>query len=183
MLNSQERNRLEYLEEQHKERQSHSMGDMEEDFKQTVIDQIGELLDHNYPRDLLNEFADNAVPVHDWDLAQTLANDFSLAESEDIGCVEGVTCIFKIIQCSIYERLLAAGSEALEEYQSEHTDQVNYLIDKWEDHHSNVQRLLSECTSNDTAHIWEKLDQRADRIYQKIDKLESLRDKIENLTN
>ena len=85
------------------------------DIENTIAIDFAEILECEHPSDRIHEIADNAVPIYNYDLAQALASDFSLAYPEDEGCVEGVTDVFKIISWCIYERLTAAAYWKFEE--------------------------------------------------------------------
>jgi hypothetical protein len=100
----------------------HTLRWLIEDFKDTLEQEKKEILSSDYPDDLLHEYADSAVPVYNWDLAQLLANNQELAFPDEPTLVADSGDdfnIFKIIMFSVYERLLEAGHEWFNEQKAE----------------------------------------------------------------
>jgi len=108
----------------------HTMRWLIEDFKDTLEQDKEEILSSDHPDDTLHEYADGAVPVYNWDLAQLLANNQELAFPDEPGIIATGPLsvddfrdfsieqnIWKIIMLSIYERLIEAGHEWLQEQQ------------------------------------------------------------------
>ena len=175
-----DRNRLEYLEEKHKERMSCSMENLEVDFKDCMINDIDQFLESTYPADLMWEYVDSQVPIYNWELAQYLANDFSLAEPEDAGVIEGVTNIFRIISWSIYERLQAVGYEVLEEYKNDKIDHAEYMLDKW----SSFVDILNDLVLNaDTNKFNDRTSAKIDHAESKVDYFNDLVDNLNKLAD
>jgi len=96
-----------------------SMYQLERDVRQAVRDEAEYLREEVYPEDTLHDIAEAFIPIYNYDLAQLLAEDTSLAEPEDTGLVEGQMNVFTRIMAAVYERLYAAASEEWEEVKSE----------------------------------------------------------------
>ena len=76
-----------------------------------------EILTADYPEDRITELTDSYIPVYYGQLAELLLSDIGLAEPDDLGLVEGVTDVWKIIQASVYERLSSVAFQWLYEQQ------------------------------------------------------------------
>ena len=103
--------------------------ELEQDIADNVALDLEDIISSDYPTDRLHEIADYGVPIYNHELAQMLANDFTLAYVDDEGCVEGVTDVFKIISFAIYERLLAAAYEAFGELKKDKLEHLAELQD------------------------------------------------------
>ena len=99
----------------------HTLSWLIEDFKDTLEHDKKEILSSDYPDDTIHEYADSAVPVYNWDLAQLLANNPELAFPDEPGGIyTGVDDfnIFQSIMLNIYHRLREAGHEWLNEQEA-----------------------------------------------------------------
>ncbi len=99
----------------------HTLSWLIEDFKDTLEHDKKEILSSDYPDDTVHEYADGAVPVYNWDLAQLLANNPELSSFDAPTLVADSGDdfnIFKIIMISVFERLLEAGHEWLNEQEA-----------------------------------------------------------------
>ena len=87
--------------------------------EKNLIDELNnnkkEILEHEYPSDLITEYADSWIPVYNSDLIETLSEDHTLAHVDDEGLLPENPSVHDIIRVAIYERLIAAAYEWLNE--------------------------------------------------------------------
>lgn len=69
----------------------------------------------DYPDDLMHEYVDSTVPVYNWELAECLADNPSLADVEDRGLLSENANVWQILRVSISEQLSYVAYEWLEE--------------------------------------------------------------------
>ena len=93
---------------------------LEQDLISALECEKDDILSADYPEDRITEMADGYVPVYYSELAQLLAGNIGLAQPDDLGLIEGVTDVWKIIQASIYERLSAVAFEWLSQQEIDH---------------------------------------------------------------
>lgn len=90
---------------------------LEERLKQDLDSAREEILESQYPEDLISEYVDSAIPIRNHDLAQMLASDITLGVVDDWGILEGSVedlDVFRLLKVTIYERLSPIGYEWLE---------------------------------------------------------------------
>jgi hypothetical protein len=92
-----------------------TMYDLKEKVRNDVRDRIEDLLNSRYPNDILNEIADNNVPIYNRNRLELLLDDMSLSEVDDPGLIEGITNIFQFLDVSIYEKLSQIAYEEFED--------------------------------------------------------------------
>ena len=87
--------------------------------EKNLIDELNdnkkEILENQYPSDLITEYADGWIPVYNSDLIEALSDDPSLAYVDDHGLLPENPGVHDIIRTSVYERLIAAAYEWLNE--------------------------------------------------------------------
>jgi hypothetical protein len=87
--------------------------------EKNLIDELNdnkkEILEHEYPSDLITEYADSWIPVYNSDLIEALSEDHTLAHVDDEGLLPENPSVHDIIRTAIYERLSAAAYEWLNE--------------------------------------------------------------------
>ena len=77
-----------------------------------------EIMESQYPEDLIHEIVDGWIPIYYGELAEMLYNDHTLSSVEDEGLIgqqrigEGFN-VWNIISVAIYERLSDSASEWL----------------------------------------------------------------------
>jgi len=85
--------------------------------EKNLIDELNnrkeEILEHEYPSDLINECADSWIPVYNSDLIEALSSDPSLAYVDDHGLLPTDPGVHDIIRVAIYERLTGVAYEWL----------------------------------------------------------------------
>ena len=89
-----------------------------ESLHSSLDDERQELLDDVYADDRLHEIVDGTVPVYYGQLAECLQSDHTLAYVEEfspLGIAADDFSVWKIIQVSIYERLMQEAQEWLDE--------------------------------------------------------------------
>jgi len=111
---------------------TNSIIELQQDIADSVALDFEDIISSDYPTDRLHEIADSGVPIYNYELAQMLSNDFTLAYVDDEGCVEGVTDVFKIISFAIYERLLSAAYEAFEKLKEDKLEHLAELQENLE---------------------------------------------------
>jgi len=148
-----------------------------------IENDFNEIINSDYPIDVLNECCNNAIPDNCYILAQMLANNTSLSEVDDLGCVEDTTDIFKIIQCSIYEYLSAAAASKLHDLS---VDKINEVGSDIIFYNSKIEKLLLELddlgidTDKNSDQI-EILENKIEILETKISDLEDLESKLSDL--
>ena len=127
--------------------------ELEQDIADNVALDFEDIISSDYPTDRLHEIADYGVPIYNYELAQMLANDFTLAYVDDEGCVEGVTDVFKIISFAIYERLLAAAYEAFGKLKEDKLEHLAELQDDIEKKLDLIDGAISELINGDLSTV------------------------------
>ena len=127
--------------------------ELEQNIADNVALDFEDIISSDYPTDRLHEIADYGIPLYNYDLAQMLANDFTLAYVDDEGCVEGVTDVFKIISFAIYERLLAAANEAFEELKKDKLESLAELQDDLEKKLDLIDGAIAELINGDLSTV------------------------------
>lgn len=127
--------------------------ELEQDIADNVALDFEDIIASDYPTDRMHEIADYGVPLYNYELAQMLVNDFTLAYVDDEGCVEGVTDVFKIISFAIYERLLAAANEAFKELKKDKLEHLTELHDDLEKKLDLIDGAISELINGDLSTV------------------------------
>tara|TARA_R100001591_G_scaffold2429_1_gene5988 strand:+ start:802 stop:1116 length:315 start_codon:yes stop_codon:yes gene_type:complete len=87
--------------------------------EKNLIDELNnnkkEILEREYPEDLIHEYADSWVPIYNANLIDVLASDHALAEVDDYGLLPQNPSVHDIIRTAIYERLIGVAYEWLNE--------------------------------------------------------------------
>ena len=124
-----------------------TMYELEEEVREEVRDRIEDLLNSRYPSDILNEIADNNVPIYNRDRVELLLDDMSLSEVDDPGLIEGVTDIFQILGVSIYEKLSQIVHEEFENirYDYEVCDECGEYFDTTGDNWDEEYNMCNDC--------------------------------------
>ena len=75
-----------------------------------LIDELNnnkkEILEREYPSDLINEYADSYVPIYNYDLIEALSSDHTLSNVDDSGLLPQDPSVHDIIRMAIYEKLI-----------------------------------------------------------------------------
>ena len=75
-----------------------------------LIDELNnnkkEILEREYPSDLINEYVDSYIPIYNYDLIETLSSDHTLANLDDTGLLPQNPSAHDIIRMAIYEKLI-----------------------------------------------------------------------------
>ena len=99
--------------------------------EKNLIDELNdnkkEILESEYPSDLITEYADSWIPVYNSDLIEALSDDHTLAYVDEQGLLPEDPSVHDIIRVAIYERLIAAAYEWLNE--NENKKEVAQSID------------------------------------------------------
>ena len=69
----------------------------------------------DYPDDMLHEYVDSTIPVYNWELAECLADNPSLAYPDDECLLPEKANVWQILMVSISEQLSHVAYEWLEE--------------------------------------------------------------------
>ena len=83
-----------------------TMHQLEIDLIDELNDNKKEILEREYPRDLITEYADGYVPIYNGDLIEALSSDHTLANVDDTGLLPQNPSVHDIIRMAIYERLI-----------------------------------------------------------------------------
>lgn len=86
-----------------------TMHQLEIDLIDELNDNKEEILEHEYPSDLITEYADSYVPIYNSDLIEALSSDPSLAYVDDHGLLPTDSGVHDIIRTAIYERLIGVA--------------------------------------------------------------------------
>jgi len=86
-----------------------TMHQLEKDLVDELNDNKKEILEHEYPSDLIMEYADSYVPIYNGDLIDVLGSDHTLAEVDDYGLLPQNPSVHDIIRSAIYEKLIVAA--------------------------------------------------------------------------
>ena len=90
-----------------------TMHQLEIDLIDELNDNKKEILEHEYPSDLITEYADGYVPIYNYDLIEALSSDHTLANVDDTGILPQNPSVHDIIRTAIYERLIGVAYEWL----------------------------------------------------------------------
>jgi len=90
-----------------------TMHQLEIDLIDELNDNKKEILEHEYPSDLIHEYADGWIPVYNSDLIEVLSGDPSLAYVDDHGLLPTDPGVHDMIRTAIYERLIGVAYEWL----------------------------------------------------------------------
>ena len=82
-----------------------TMHQLEKDLVNELNDNKKEILEHEYPSDLIIEYADGYVPIYNYDLIDALSMDHTLANVDETGLLPENPSVHDIIRIAIYERL------------------------------------------------------------------------------
>tara|TARA_R100000697_G_scaffold4140_3_gene9024 strand:+ start:79 stop:393 length:315 start_codon:yes stop_codon:yes gene_type:complete len=96
-----------------------TMHQLEKNLIEDLNDNKKEILDSQYPEDLITEYVDSWIPIYNSDLIEALSEDHSLAYVDDTGILGENPDVHQIIRCSIYEKLCHVGHNWLYENQKE----------------------------------------------------------------
>lgn len=132
---------------------TNSIIELQQDIADSVALDFEDITSSDYPTDRLHEIADSGVPIYNYELAQMLSNDFTLAYVDDEGCVEGVTDVFKIISFAIYERLLSAAYEAFEKLKEDKLEHLAELQENLEKKLDLIDGAISELVNGDLSAV------------------------------
>ena len=91
------------------------MYELEKNLIDELNDNKKEILENEYPSDLITEYADGWIPVYNSDLIKALSDDPSLANVYDEGLLPENPDVHSIIKTAIYERLIGVAYEWLNE--------------------------------------------------------------------
>jgi hypothetical protein len=86
-----------------------TMRQLEIDLIDELNDNKKEILEHEYPSDLITEYADGYVPIYNGDLIDVLGSDHTLAEVDDYGLLPQNPSVHDIIRTAIYEKLIVVA--------------------------------------------------------------------------
>lgn len=90
-----------------------TMHQLEIDLIDELNDNKKEILEHEYPSDLITEYADGWIPIYNGDLIEVLSSDHSLSNVNDTGLLPENPSVHDIIRTAIYERLIGVAYEWL----------------------------------------------------------------------
>ena len=96
-----------------------TMYQLENNLIDELNDNKKEILESQYPDDLIMEYAESWIPIYNSDLIEALSEDHSLAYVDDSGILGENPDVHQIIRCSIYEKLMSVASNWLYENQKE----------------------------------------------------------------
>tara|TARA_S200002703_G_C3652458_1_gene200306 strand:- start:33 stop:347 length:315 start_codon:yes stop_codon:yes gene_type:complete len=68
-----------------------------------------EILEHEYPSDLIMAYADSYIPIYNGDLIDVLGSDHTLAEVDDYGLLPQNPSVHDIIRAAIHEKLIVVA--------------------------------------------------------------------------
>ena len=90
-----------------------TMHELEKNLIDELNDNKKEILEREYPSDLIHEYADGWIPVYNSDLIEALSSDHTLANVDDTGLLPQNPSVHDIIRMAIYERLIGVAYEWL----------------------------------------------------------------------
>jgi len=90
-----------------------TMHQLEKDLVDELNDNKKEILEREYPSDLITEYADGWIPIYNGDLIEVLSSDHSLSNVNDTGLLPENPSVHDIIRTAIYERLIGVAYEWL----------------------------------------------------------------------
>ena len=91
------------------------MHELEKNLIDELNDNKKEILENEYPSELIMQYADGWVPIYNSDLIEALSDDPSLAYVDERGLLPDDPSVHDIIRVAIYERLIAVAYEWLNE--------------------------------------------------------------------
>ena len=126
-----------------------TMYDLEKEVRKEVRDRIEDLLNSRYPSDILNEIADNNVPIYNRDRVELLLDEMTQVYMSLSEVIEGVTDIFQIIGVSIYEKLSQTAREEFENirYDYEVCDECGDYFDTTGDNWDEEYNMCLDCSA------------------------------------
>jgi hypothetical protein len=78
--------------------------------EQNLIDELNsnkkEILENQYPEDLVTQLADSYVPIYNVDLLDCLSDDYTLAQVDDTGLLPENPSVHDIVRIAICEKLM-----------------------------------------------------------------------------
>jgi len=89
------------------------INELEKNLIEELNDNKKEILERQYPEDLVTEFVDGWIPIYNSDLIEAISDDPSLAYVDDHGLLPKNPGVHDIIRAAIYERLSSVGFEWL----------------------------------------------------------------------
>ena len=92
-----------------------TMHELVKNLIEELNDNKKEILENEYPSDLIHEYADGWIPVYNSDLIEALSSDHSLSNVDDNGLLPENPSVHDIIRTAIYERLIGVAYEWLNE--------------------------------------------------------------------
>ena len=90
-----------------------TMYQLEKDLIEELNENKKEILEHEYPSDLITEYADGYVPIYNGDLIDVLGSDHTLSEVDDPGLLNQNPNVHDIIRTAVYERLISTAYQWL----------------------------------------------------------------------
>tara|TARA_R100001443_G_scaffold41349_1_gene54784 strand:- start:366 stop:692 length:327 start_codon:yes stop_codon:yes gene_type:complete len=96
-----------------------TMHQLEKSLVDELNDNKKEILEREYPSDILHEYVDGWIPIYNGDLIDVLGSDHTLSEIDDRGLLPENPSVHDIIRTSIYERLINVAYEWLNENEKE----------------------------------------------------------------
>ena len=97
-----------------------NLDSLKQSLRETLEDNKEEILENQYPEDLVREYADGEVPVYTYDLLKIAENDLELAVAEPENMAfDGSNCAVNAIAGVIYEELMSEATEWLDEAREE----------------------------------------------------------------
>jgi len=96
-----------------------TMQELEKNLIDELNDNKKEILENEYPSDLITEYADGWIPIYNGDLIEALSSDPSLAYVYDEGLLPENPDVHSIIKTAIYERLISLAHEWLRDNEKE----------------------------------------------------------------
>jgi hypothetical protein len=90
-----------------------TMHQLEKRLIEELNDNKKKILEHEYPSDLIHEYADGWIPVYNSDLIDALSSDHSLSDVDDHGLLPQNPSVHDIIRTAIYEKLIGVAYEWL----------------------------------------------------------------------
>jgi hypothetical protein len=94
-----------------------TINELEKSLHEEIMGNAEDILKETFPEDRIIEIADSYIPVYNHELIECLIDDKELAYVEDRSLLGPWPSVWDVLQTSIYERLLTAAYEALEEIQ------------------------------------------------------------------
>ena len=101
-----------------------TMYQLEKDLIEELNDNKKEILEHEYPSDLITEYADGYVPIYNSDLIDVLGSDHTLSQVDDYGLLPENPSVHDILRTAIYERLISVAYEWLTKNEKQKESEV-----------------------------------------------------------